>query len=75
MTTPVGKVIVIVAPLDKADEVLKLKAAVPPVPTAVDMINPDTDVLTQLTHGLASRLTNKGVSLSNVFTASKFAML
>ena len=75
LTTPVGKVIVMMFPLVREEDMLNLKAAVPPAPTAVDIIKPDTDVLTQLTHGLASRFTSKEVSVSNVFAASKLATL
>ncbi len=71
LTNPIGKVIVMTAPLGKVDDVLNLKLALPPGPADVDINNPDADELRQLIQGLVSRLTEKGVSESKLSTLEK----
>ncbi len=75
LTTPAGKVIVIMSPFERADEVLTKKDAAPPAPTEVDIINPVSAGVKQPMHGLASNFTIKGVSFSKVFALARFLML
>ena len=74
-TTPGGNTIVMMSPLPRGVDVLNINDAVPPAPTAVDMINPVREELKQPMHGLASRFTSKGVSFSKLFANARFAML
>lgn len=70
-----GNVIVTVCPLTSALDMLKVNNAVPPEPTALDIINPVREGPKQPTHGAASTLTSKGVSLSKVVTSEKLETL
>jgi hypothetical protein len=75
LTTLAGNVIVTLLPLAKPDDVLNRSDAVPPGPTAVDMMMPVSVVLKQPMHGEESRLTSNGVSFSKIPTSAKLAML
>ncbi len=75
LTTPGGNTIVMLSPFSRCVDVLNINDAVPPAPTAVDMINPVTEELKQPMQGLASRFTSNGVSFSKLFAKARFAML
>ena len=75
LTTPGGNTMVMLSPFPRCVDVLNINDAVPPAPTAVDMINPVREELKQPMQGLASRFTSKGVSFSKLFAKARFAML
>jgi len=70
-----GKVSVMIPPIARSDEMLNVRVAEPPEPTAVDMMIPVIVVLRQPIHGLESIFTSKGVSFSNTLASAKLATL